>query len=519
MNFTLKPLARSLGLAAALLLAATSLQAQNKGGTLRYAAISEPAPLDVMLTTAGVSVAIGMHIFEGLYTIDSKYVPQPMLAEGETISDDGKTIVITLRQGVKFHNGKEMTSADVVASLNRWGKFGVRGKLLMEKATSLEATGPYEVALKLSEPNGAWKSLLATIEGGPAIYPSEIADKATDKPIEQTDYIGTGPYKFGEWRPNRYVELVRFDDYVARSEPGDGYAGKRVAYFDKVQFIPVPDVGTRVSGVQAGDYDYSETISGDLFDQLAADPSVVIHRAGVPLFGLFFMNSKEGILKDNYALRRAIQMALGKDQAMRVSFGPEALWKAQGSIFPPGNFWYSEAGIEAYNQHDAAKAKEMALAAGYDGTPIKLLVSTNYQAHFDQATVFVQQLAEAGINVQMNVVDWATLLKMRGEPSQWDIFVTHHGVPPDPILVTFLNDGYPGWWTSPEITALKKEFTGTADLAKRKEVWDRIQALFYEQVPAMKVGDGYAFDIISPKLDGLGETTVIWPTFWNASFK
>ena len=90
------------------------------------------------------------------------------------------------------------------------------------------------------------------------IYPAEIVSAAGNKPIEQKDYIGTGPYKFGEWRPNRYVELTRFDGYKRASESGDGYAGARVANFDTIRFIPVPDVGTRVSGVQAGDYDYAE---------------------------------------------------------------------------------------------------------------------------------------------------------------------------------------------------------------------------------------------------------------------
>jgi peptide/nickel transport system substrate-binding protein len=281
----------------------------------------------------------------------------------------------------------------------------------------------------------------------------------------------------------------------------------------------VPDVGTRVSGIQAGDYDYAEFISGDLYDSLSKDPSVRIHRSGAPLFGLFFTNSKAGVFKDNYALRRAVQTALGKEAALRVSFGPEGLWKAQGSLFAEGNRWYSTAGIESYNPHDAAKAKEMAKAAGYDGKPIKLLVSTNYQTHYDQATVFTKQLAEAGINVQMMVVDWATLLKMRGEAEQWDMFVTHHSFVPDPILFTPLNDTYPGWWTSPEKEALKKEFIGTADPVARKAAWDKIQALFYQQVPAIKVGDAYSYDIASPKVKGMGAHTVLWPHFWNVSIK
>ena len=142
-----------------------------------------------------------------------------------------------------------------------------------------------------------------------------------------------------------------------------------------------------------------------------------------------------------------------------------------GSLYPKGSPWYSEAGTQAYSAGDPAKAKQLAKDAGYTGTPIRLLVSTNYQAHFDQATVFTKQLAEAGINVQMIVVDWATLLKMRGQPDQWDIFVTHHGFVPDPILITFMNDSYAGWWKTPEKTKLVAAFTGTADPAAREKAW------------------------------------------------
>lgn len=499
------------------MVAALCLNAQaNAAGLLREATIGEPPPLDVMLTTADVASVIGRHIFETLYAWDSTYTPQPLLADSDRVEDGGKTIVIKLREGVHFHNGKEMTAKDVVASMVRWGKFGARGKLLMAAATSVAATGPYEVTLKLSAPNGAWKNLVADVNGGLAIYPEEIAANAGNKPIEQKDYIGTGPYKFVEWRPNRYVEVEKFAGYKPRTDKGDGYAGARVANFDKIRFIPVPDVGTRVSGVQAGDYDYAEMISGDLYDTLSKDDSVQVHRSNAPIFGLFFMNSKDGILKDNYKLRRAIQTALDKAQALRVAFGPKDLWSAEGSIYRKGTSWYSTAGIAGYSPHDPDKAKELAKEAGYTGSPIRLLVSTNYQAHYDEATVFTRQLAEAGINVQMMVVDWATLLKMRGQPEQWDIFVTHHGFSPDPVLFTFMNATYPGWWDSSEIKALRAELVNSSDPVARKATWDKIQALVYEQVPVMKVGDAYTYDIASPKLKGLNPNG---PVFWNVSTK
>ena len=151
-------------------------------GILRYATIGEPPSLDIQMSTATIVGTIGEHMFETLYAFDSKYKPQPLLATGEKLEDGGKKLVITLRQGVKFHNGKEMTSADVVASLKRWGEFGARGSLLMKNATSLTATDKYEVTLVLSEPNGAWKNLLAYPEGGPVIYPAAIVSAAGNKP-------------------------------------------------------------------------------------------------------------------------------------------------------------------------------------------------------------------------------------------------------------------------------------------------------------------------------------------------
>ena len=159
----------------------------------------------------------------------------------------------------------------------------------------------------------------------------------------------------------------------------------------------------------------------------------------------------------------------------------------------------------------------MAKEAGYDGTPIKLLVSTNYKTHYDQALVFNKHLSDAGFKIEMVVVDWATLLQKRAQPDQWDMFVTHHGNVPDPILITALNDSYPGWWQTAEKKAAKDKFIGTADVSVRLKAWSELQGLMYEQVPAIKVGDVYSYNIASPKLKGLAEATVIWPHFWGVS--
>lgn len=486
-------------------------------GMLRYATVGEPPSLDQQVVTSDLATTIAHHMFEGLYTFDSANAPVPLLASGETVSEDGKTIVISLRDGVQFHNGQAMTSADVLASLKRWGEFGSRGSLIFDHVESVEATGDLEITLKLKEPFGPWKNLMAFINGGPAIYPASVVTGATKEPIAPENYIGTGPYKFSAWEANRYIELVRFDGYASPEGDANGYGGKRAAEFDSLRFIPVSDVGTRVAGVRAGDYDYAESIPGDLFAELEGDASVKTILNGGPIFGLVFMNSSDGPLKENFALRRAIQMAINKTPALQVAIGPEGLWRANGSFEPEGNVWYTTAGTERFSEGNAEGAKAMAKEAGYAGEPIKFMVSTNYPFHYDTAIVYTKQMAQAGFNIDLQVYDWATLIEKRAQPDQWDLFFTHHGFVPDPILISVMNDNYPGWWATPEKKALKDRFTASSDPAERQAIWAEIQTLIYEQVPTMKTGDIYTYNIASPGLKGLGAQTLIWPSFWNVS--
>jgi peptide/nickel transport system substrate-binding protein len=505
---------KSICAAVALCLAAGTA---NAASTLRYATVGEPPSLDQHVVTSDLATTIAHHMFEGLYTFNAANAPVPLLAASDSMSDDGKTITITLRDDVTFHNGQAMSSADVVASLQRWGEFGSRGGLLFGNVESVEASGDHEITIKLSQPFGPWKNLMAFINGGPAIYPASVMEGAGKEPIKPENYIGTGPYKFKEWQPNRHVELVRFDEYSSPSGAADGYGGERNADFDSLMFLPVPDVGTRVAGLQAGDYDYAESIPGDLYADLDADGGVNTILNGGPIFGLVFMNSKEGPLKENFALRRAIQTAIDKTPALQVAIGPEDLWRANGSFLPEGNIWYTDSGADNYSRGDAEAAMTMAKEAGYTGDPIKFMVSTNYPFHYDSAIVYTKQLAEAGFNVDLQVYDWATLIEKRAQPDQWDMFFTHHGFVPDPILISVMNDSYPGWWTTDEKTALADKFTSTSDPTERQAIWGDIQALIYDQVPTMKTGDVYTYNIASPELKGLGDATLIWPHFWNVS--
>jgi peptide/nickel transport system substrate-binding protein len=177
------------------------------GGTLRVAFPAEPPTLDAQWTTTAVTHYISAHYLEGLYTIGLDGGMVPMLAEGQTVSDDGRVYTIKLRRGVPFHHGKELTAADVVASLQRWGKKHRQGTELFTRVESLNALDRYTLQLRLKEKYALVLPLLRSMSA--AIYPKEVVDEAGEGEVKR--FIGTGPFQLAEHQPHRVIKLVRFE--------------------------------------------------------------------------------------------------------------------------------------------------------------------------------------------------------------------------------------------------------------------------------------------------------------------
>ncbi|HEX7216307.1 MAG TPA: ABC transporter substrate-binding protein, partial [Methylomirabilota bacterium] len=238
-------------MAMVLLIAAGPAAAQKKGGVLRVGNLGEPPALDAHWTTASITETLTNHIYEGLFSLDRDNKPIPMLADSATVSKDGLTYTFKLRAGVKFHNGKEMTSDDVVASLNRWGKQSIYGKALYAQVAEVRALDPLTVEMKLKEKSAIVLISLAVPNNFAAIYPKEIVEKFPPE-VKVTEYVGTGPYKLAEWKPDQYIRMVRFDDYKSRNEKPNGYGGGKTAWLDEIRWVPVPEVATRVAQVETG---------------------------------------------------------------------------------------------------------------------------------------------------------------------------------------------------------------------------------------------------------------------------
>ena len=191
------------------------LAAPAKGGAANLAMIGEPQTLDPMASTADLVSTIMQHVYEPLYTFDGSWNVAPMLAESmPAISKDGLVYTIPLRKGVKFHNGKEMTSDDVVASLKRWMDMAPRGKAVAKEVKSLEANGPYSVVITLNRPYAPLLAHFALPSGFAVI----MAKDSIANPL--TQFVGTGPYVF----KGAQARSVRADGALRRIQRAQGGA-------------------------------------------------------------------------------------------------------------------------------------------------------------------------------------------------------------------------------------------------------------------------------------------------------
>ncbi len=477
---------------------------------LNIAVIGEPGPLEPTNTTASLVAEIDQHIYETLYAFSPALQPVPVLASAlpET-TPDGKRYVIPLRENVPFHDGTVMTSDDVVVCLRRWLAVSPRGRPAGAFVDAISAPDAKTVQITMKQPYSPLLSLLAYFSGAAVIMPKRLA-QSND---QMKEFIGTGPYRLIEHAPDRYVRLGRFDGYVSPPGAPDGLAGKRDARIPELRFIPVPNPQTRTGGLLSGEYQYADSLTSEGYERVRKEKTALAGKMTVPILAIMFLNTRAGLMSD-VRLRRAVLTAIAPEDMMAAAFGDPDLWQAQGSLYPPGTPFYDPA-TPGYNAHDPAKAATMLKAAGYDGRPVRILTTTQYDYMYKIALVAQPNLEDAGFKVDLQIMDWATLLQKRADPANWDIFVTSGPMQPEPGLLSTFNPSYPGWWDTPSVRTVFQSYVTAPSEPARMAAWKKMQALFYEEAPSLLVG--YFADLygISPKLKGF--TPIPPPVFWNTT--
>lgn len=501
-----------LATAGSALLPGIMVRAQTAGGTsvANIATIGDPGSLDPMPFTADLVSEIDQHMHETLYIFDPSLNFLPVLASAmPAISDGGKQYTILLRNDVRFHDGSLMVAEDVVASLLRWVRLSPRGRTIGDYVEAISIPNANTIVIRLKRPYAPLVALLAYPNGAAAIMPKRLA--TAPEPLKE--YVGTGPYRFVEYKPDQYVRVAKFADYVSPPGKPDGYAGERKALIDELRFIPAPNPTTRADGLLSGQYHFADLLTPESYARLKGSASV---RQGIvqsPNSSIMIFNTKAGVMS-NVLLRRAAQAAIVPEDMMAAAFGDRSLWRMEGSIYPKGTVYYDPE-TPGYNKHDPDKARTLIKEAGYDGKPVRFLVTTQYDYMYKIGQVAQANLEEVGFKVDVQVMDWATLLQKRTNENLWESFIAAHNLVADPTLITIMNPSYPGWWDTPGKRAALAEFVTETDQSKRVAIWKRIQSLFYSEVPTIKLGEWFFLYGISNKLNGY--TPVPWPCFWNVS--
>ena len=479
-------------LGAAFVVAASILaggaSAQVMGGDLVVAQGSNPPSLDAMVTSSQASRNINMNMYETLYGFSEDVKPIPILAEGVEISGDGLTYVFTLRQGVKFHNGKEMTAQDVKASLERYRKVGAT-KNLLDPVDSIEITGDYEVTFKMKEAAPTFLEAFSSPRAPAVIIPAEEADAEAGK----TNFTGTGPYKFVEYVPDSHVKLERFDDYSAdeRHDDIDGFGGKKTAYLDSITFRIMPEGGARIAALEAGEVHVLEQIPVPAARRLANDPNIEVYENMPWAFLTFIMNANVPPT-DNAKFREAVQVAINMEETAAIAteglFALDHGWQYPGSTYDAGDI-----GLDYYNLADAERAKALLAEAGYNGEEFAILTDSNIPEHNKAAVVISENLKAAGINAVINQVDWPTALKIRLEDEGWNGWTLMMGIEPylGPVgLFATLTGNRPHFVKNdPVLDELQQELVTGKTVEDRQATFKKIQTRMYEIFTVVKVGD------------------------------
>ena len=481
------------------------------GGTLKVAYPTQPQTLDPHATTAEATRDIAKLIYESLVTLNSNYEVMPQLAESYTISEDRKTVTFKLRDGVKFHNGNEMTAEDVVSSMGKWGtKKAELGEHTWNKVD--ETT----VELALTEPSSLIMYFLADQGNIAAIMPEDIVNSAEATGVKE--YIGTGPFKFMEWKQDEVIHFEKFEEYQPDTDPSDGLGGKKEALVDAIEWQFVPDSSTRVNGLMSGQYQFAHMLSYDSIPQLEKTQGSVVDVWPYGIEGLVF-NKKAGVFTD-VKLRQAVNYALDKEVVMSSAFTSDEFYKLENSLFLPSQTaWYTDAGKELYNQKDLGKAKELLKEAGYNGEEVVILTSRDYEHHYNAAIATQQQLEQLGMKTKLDVYDWPTLLERRNDPEAYDIFYTGFSTTATPNQYVFLDSqtAWPGWTENAEIDRLLNEIKVEENSDEALALTAELQKVMWEDLPIINIGHNSRVSGYSEKLEGYNQ--MLGPIFWNVSLK
>ena len=462
-------------------LVAPHVIAAENARVLKFIPQSDLATLDPMFTTASVTRCHAHLVFDTLYGMDANYQPHPQMVAGHVISGDGRQWDLTLREGLRFHDGTPVLARDAVASIQRWWQRDTFGATLAARTDEISAPSDSVIRFRLKKPFALLPDALAVIISVPVIMPERLA--RTDPFKQVTEMIGSGPFRFlaNERIPGSRVVYEKFPGYVPRPDGKPEFAaGPKVAHFERVEWTVVPDPATAAGAMASGEFDWWENPTLDLIPQLKRNRNITV--------AVKDRSSANGIMRfnqlfppfDNIAIRRLVVSAVNQREFMDAVAGivPD-LTRDRVGLFVPETPMASEVGVETVGTvKDLAVLRKDLMAAGYNGEKIVVLAAVDYPTLNALAQVGADLLKRMGFNVDLQSLDWGTVQQRRAskEPigkGGWHIFFTLQTSTQNitPAAATSLRADakiYATWPVSPEMEVLREAWFDAPDLAAQQ---------------------------------------------------
>jgi peptide/nickel transport system substrate-binding protein len=518
---TPRSLHRALVLVAALL---APFVAQAQAKTLRVVPQSNITILDPIWTTAYVTRNHGYMIYDTLFGTDLEGKIKPQMVDTWSVSKDALTWTFKLRDGLEFHDGKPVTSTDVVASLKRWSSRDTFGGVLAQSVAAYETPDAKTFVIKLSKPFGVMLEALGKPSSNvPFIMPARIA--ATPGSEQIKEQIGSGPYKFvaEEYKPGERVVYVKNEKYKPRAEPPSGTTGGKNVYVDRVEWVIIRDPQTQINALIAGEVDMIEQPSFEQYATLKSTPGIQIVDAQPAGLQFIFRFNHLWPPFDNVKIRAAAMVALGQEAFLRTQVGAPGMFKFCKSMFPCGTPYANDNTGFYTGTADPKKAAQMLKDAGYNGQPVVLMRPTDLAGIAKLPLVAKQQLEAAGFKVDMQQMDWSTLLARRAKKDApdkggWNAFMTSWtaGDIQNPLTMAMLNasgdKGWFGWQDDKTILDLKAQFAQAGTDAEKKKLAEQLQLRAVETVSHVWLGQFNNPAALRANISGLvpGGAQVYW---------
>lgn len=508
---TRRTLAKSAAVAPFATTVAAPAYAQGTRPAVIMAQQAQPPTLDVHVSSAQATRNVSLHLWETLFARDESANAQPDLATGVDVSADGLTYKFELREA-RFHNGKMMTSADVKASLIRYGKVGASA-YVMNPVETIETPGARSVVVRLKQPSPGFIAGISSPRAPCAILPEEEAGKEANK----IEFIGTGPFRFVEYRPDSHVRFERFDGYVPNTsyQGMDGFAGRKVVNVSTVTTRFMPEAGSRTAALQTNEVQVLEAIAVPAAQRLRADRSLLMHEMLPWAYQTIMLNHAQPPM-NNVAFRRALMAALDLEEIMAIS--TDGLYRMQHGWQHPGTAYFAgDVGKPLYNQKNADRAKALLREAGYRNEEIIFLGDSSFKNHQDTVVTAGEQWRGVGVNVKNNIVDWPTAFAQRQKPEGWHAWALLMGIEPyeGPFnVVGFFAGDKPAQHVKDEaIEDAQRRLTTSLAQADRVKAVADFQARMYDQAIAIKCGDMGVIQATRATVQGYKPYRI--PRFWG----